>query len=280
MMMTREFAGVVSSLMLCGSSLMWGQQPVAPAAQSPDAASVNPLQVGESAMEKRDFVAAHKFFADYVAANPKDVEAVFYLASSDLELKSFSAAIRELKDVLAAKPEVWPAHEGLVFAYAQVGDWDAFDKERALIKAAQDKNDPGLPQDRPTTIDSITVGDDTYRVFAFYKLDGHFHTRYYFIQFGSDGQRGKTFACESDDVDQTFFAKLHPKEAAAGNRSFSLDSYSEKKTADGKTTQVHGTVKFYQDGEPTYETVRADVIAVLLGTATPMSSSGKTVPKE
>jgi hypothetical protein len=272
--MKRALVVMVAGLMAGGGLMLRAQQTGTASVVGPDSRGADPLAVGKSAMEKRDFVAARAFFAKYAAENPKDVEAMFYVASSDLELKNFSVAIEELKAVLAAKPDAWAAHQGLVFAYAQVGDWEAFDKERALIKAAQDKSDPGLPQDRPTSIDSITVGDQTYRVFAFYKLDGHFHTRYYFIHFEPDGTRGRTFACESDDVDQTFFAKLHPKEAAAGGRSFSLDSYSAiKKQPDGKMTQTHGTMKFYPDGEPTYETVRADVIAVLLGTAAPMSSA-------
>ena len=53
--------------------------------------------------------------------------------------------------------------------------------------------------------------------------------------------------------------------AATGERSFSLDSYSAlKPNADGRGyTQTHSTIKFYPDGEPTYETVRSDVMKAL-----------------
>ena len=258
----------------------FGQTPVptSPASvPSQDVRASDPLAVGKSAMAHRQFAAAHSFFAEYVAANPGDMEGMFYLASSDLELRNYPAAIKECQAVIATKPNTWGAHQGLAFAYAQTGDWAAFDKERAFLKAARDRGAPGLAIESPDVIDRLTASDDTYTVFAFYKLNGHFHTRYFFIHFAPDGSHDKWFACESDDVDQANFAKQHPAEAAKGERSFSLDSYSVKILPSGQKSQTQGLIKFYWEGEPSYETVRADVLKALEGKSAPMSST--TVPK-
>ena len=70
-------------------------------------------------------------------------------------------------------------------------------------------------------IDVLQVESKTYRVLAFYTLSGRYHTRYAFVHFSDDGKLTDYIQCESDDADQYFFQKKHPKEAAEGGRSFS-----------------------------------------------------------
>jgi hypothetical protein len=54
------------------------------------------------------------------------------------------------------------------------------------------------------------------------------------------------------------FTQKHPKEAAAGERRFSLDGYSV--SADGHVTQALYT---FFDGQPSYDTVRDLVIKLV-----------------
>ncbi len=56
---------------------------------------------------------------------------------------------------------------------------------------------------------------------------GHYHVYNYAQIFDSAGHMELRVTVESDDTDQAFFAKEHPKEAAAGLRSFSLDGYKD-----------------------------------------------------
>ena len=227
----------------------------------------NPIAVGLAAMQKGDYASANAFFAQYVSANPGDTEARMYLGGAEMGLKEFPAAIKDLQAVIAAKPDMWTAHTNLVLAYAETLDWADFDKERALIKAARDNNVPGLDKQRGDVIDVLQVGAKTYSVRSFYELYGRFHTRYAFLHFGDDGKLTDYIQCESDDADQGLFKQAHPKEAAAGGRRFSMDSYTV-----GENGMTQGLVKFY-DGEPTYETVREDALKVLQGQATPAAST-------
>lgn len=230
-------------------------------------------------MQKGDFGAARTFFAKYVEGSPQDAEAWFYLGGADLNLEHPSDAVKDFEQCVTLKPNAWSAHNNLSLAYAETGDWSAFDKERAVIKAARDKNEPGLSLDDHDLIDVLRVNGQTYQVWYFYKPYGHFHARYVFLHFGPDGNADRWFQCESDDADQYFFQQKHPKEAKAGERSYSLDSYKVEKAGQYPSQALHG---FYMDGEPSYEAVRADVLKALNGetkAAAPITPPSKPAVK-
>jgi tetratricopeptide (TPR) repeat protein len=228
----------------------------------------NPLAVGLAALQHGNYGAAKDFFLEYLSSSPNDLEALLDLGSAELGLKEFAAAVKEFQAVIAFKPDLWPAHLNLVLAYAELQDWADFDQERAMIKAARDKSAPGLGEQKGDLIDVLHVGTKTYSVRAFYELYGRYHTRYVFLRFAEDGKLTDYVQCESDDADQVLFKQAHPKEAAAGARSFSLDTYTV-----GDTGMSQGLIKFYSDGEPTYEVVRADVLKVLMGKEKPAASA-------
>jgi hypothetical protein len=218
----------------------------------------DPLAVGLAALQHGDYAGAQTFFTNVLATTPTDLSARLLLGGADLGLKDFPSAIKEFQAVATAKPTNWVAHQNLALAYAQSQDWPDFDKERAILKSARDNNAPDLDKTSSDLIDLIQIGPKIYSVLYFYTLTGRFHTRYVLAHFGEDGKPTDYIACESDDVDQTFFKQKHPDLAAAGQRSFSLDSYAN--TANG---QSQALIKFYPDGEPTYETVREDALKVL-----------------
>jgi hypothetical protein len=150
----------------------------------------------------------------------------------------------------------------LVETYAALGRWDDFDAERQKIRTARQNGDPYLVKVTGYVVETFEAGGHTVQAVEFPTLAGHFHTRYRFNL--TDGQTAEApesarwtpyIDLESDDIDQVEFAKTHPEKAAAGERSFSLDSYMQPRT--------HGTIKFYPDGEPAYREVRADVIAAI-----------------
>ena len=229
--------------------------------------STSPITAGIAAEQRGDFAGAKTFFLNYLADNPNDLDARLFLGGAYQGLKDFPAAIKEFQAVITAAPTKWAAHQDLSLAYALIQDWTNFDKERALRKTARDNNAPGLDKTTSDLIDLLQIGDKTYRVLYFYIPTGRFHTRYVFAHYGESLQPTDYIACESDDVDQTFFKQAHPDLAAAGQRSYSLDSYAN--TPNG---QSQALIKFYSDGEPTYETVRADALKVLEGQAHPQAS--------
>jgi hypothetical protein len=257
-------------------------QSVTPAAQP---AAADPLEPGKQALNNGDYAGAHQFFTAYVKDNPNSADALYLAGNASLGLKQYDDAAQSYLAAIKLQPSLWAAHKNLVIVYAAQEKWTEFDQERARLLEARTNGEPGLSNRDADVIDVLYVGPERYIVRSFAELNGRFKARYNIMHFGPNGKPDFWILCESDDVDQVFFAKAHPKEAAAGQRSFSLDSYTAPKpTADGKSyTQTHGTIKFYPDGEPSYETVRVDVLRVLEHKAAPMSSttsSKRTAPNQ
>ena len=97
-----------------------------------------------------------------------------------------------------------------------------------------------------------------------------------FFRQAGDGKHHRNQGEYDSCIDQVGFAKQHPDLAAQGKRSFSLDSYNAPTTLpDGKQTRTEALIKFYWDGEPTYETVRADVLKSLSYKSTVPAPSAK-----
>lgn len=255
--------------------------PTAASSQAPlQATAVDPLDTGKQAFHRGDYVAAQKFFTAYLRDNPSNLDALLLAGSAFFELKQYEDAAQSFLAAIKLQPSFWAVHKNLVIVYAAQGKWTEFDRERAVLKAARESGASGLSTKDADAIDVLYVGPEQYRVLNYAELAGRFKMRYNFVHFGSDRKPDNWIVCESDDVDLTSFAKAHPQEAASGQRSFSLDTNSAPKpTADGKGfTRTHATIKFYPDGEPTYETVRSDVLNLLEHKLSPMSSTTTGTP--
>jgi len=255
--------------------------PTAASSQAPlQTTAVDPLNTGKQAFRRGDYVAAQKFFTAYLRDNPENLDALVMAGDAFFELKQYEDAAKSFLAAIKLQPSLWGAHKNLVIVYAAQGKWTEFDGERAVLKAARESGASGLSMKDADVIDVLYVGSEQYRVLSYAELAGRFKMRYNFVHFGSDRKPDYRIVCESDDIDQIAFAKAHPQEAASGQRSFSLDTYSASKpSADGKgLTQTHGTIKFYPDGEPTYETVRSDVLNLLEHKLSPMSSTTTGTP--
>lgn len=260
-MRSYAFLWMLSACLLTGSSL--AQTAPSSSGTVLSAGPTDPLQVGKQALRQGDWQNAQEFFRQYLEQNPKDAVAVALLGDALSGLKQYDEAAKQYRQAIESSPELWLAHKNLVVAYAALGKWQEFDAERKLLRDARDRNAASLDKNADL-VEVLQVKDSTYYVREFYQLSGKYHTRYLFIHFGADKKADSWIACESDDVDQTFFAQKHPKEAAAGKRSFSLDSYAPNS---------HGTIKFYSDGEPDYEKVRSDVVAFLEKKIAPQSTT-------
>ena len=249
----------------------------APAAAQP--AMPDPLEAGKQALSKGDYGTAQQLITAYVKDNPNNADARYLAGNASLGLKQYDDAAQSYLAAIKLQPSLWAAHKNLVIAYAAQEKWADFDREREVIQKARTSGAAGLSNGDADVIDVLYVGTERYIVRSFAELNGRFKARYNIAHFAPNGKPDFWILCESDDIDQISFAKAHPTEAEAGQRSFSLDSYTAPTpTADGKSyTQTHGTIKFYPDGEPSYETVRADVLLVLQHKVAPMSSttSGK-----
>lgn len=264
---------LVLLLVLCGAS-------VDGFAQQQPSAGTDPMMVGKQAVQHEDWPSAQKFFEAYLHDYPDSLEAQYYLGFALFGEKQYPQAEQVFNKMIGANPKLWSAHISLAEIYAAEGRWPDFDRERQTVRTARHNSEPGISKNGSDVIDVLYVGGERYIVREFDPLVGRFHTRYNFSHVDKSGKPDYWIACESDDVDQSSFAQKHPQEAAAGARSFSLDSYSQTLNAQGQlASQTHGTLKFYSDGEPTYETVRADVLSRLEHRSAPMSTTTSPVPQ-
>jgi tetratricopeptide (TPR) repeat protein len=232
------------------------------------------MEEGGAAFRAHDYKRALSIFNEVTAADPNNIMAHNLAGNCSMEMRDFPAAIRSFQRALQLQPDQPQNLAGLVRSYAQAG----MIKERdATLQHIHELSGAGrLPGNFSYIFDSFTTGDRSVLVTGFTQPYGHFHARYFFTVFDATGKSGLRIALESDDGDQTSWAKQHPKEAAAGGRAFSLDGYPQ--TLPGQFS--HSLYKFYDDGEPPYDQVRADVEKVLAGGLKPVTSTTTGSPSQ
>jgi tetratricopeptide (TPR) repeat protein len=247
----------------------------APAAQA--AAKPDPdAQISQQAESKviaslqtRDFDDALTGAKAILAADPVSPKANKLVGVVLLDQQKASDSLPYFEKALQLAPDDPTVHGLLLQAYAQSGDKTRRDEQRAILRGFHsDGAHPQFAQIPSYLIETIPVGDKIVQATEFYEPFGEFHFYYRFNIFDPAGHIQSFIALESDDADQAPYAQQHPKEAAAGERRFSLDGYS--KSADGNITQALYT-SF--DGKPTYDNVRSLVLKLVQAGKAPVPSA-------
>ena len=220
------------------------------------------MDEANAAFQQRDYRHALDLYRDVTAADPQNILAHNLAGNCSLELGDFAAAAQSFQRALQIQPDQPQNLAGLVRAYAQAGL--TADRDQVLQHLRDLSKAGKLPPNFSYVFDEFRSGDKKVLVTEFPELAGEFHFRYHFNVYDAGNRLVYRYALESDDVDQTYFAQKHPKEAKAGQRSFSLDGYGPN---------THATFKFYMDGEPAYADVRGDVEKSLAGSMKPGSQS-------
>lgn len=196
---------------------------------------------------------------------PQDARLFLFLSRAARHSGDDVKALSYMQKTLATeRPDhpIWGMHMEIVPLYAANGDWQSFDAERSKIREAAKANPELMKVNGGYLIEEIHQDGQVIHAFEYPLLYGRFHTRYRFLYPAASPHAVPPYIdCESDDIDQVAFAQKHPEQAAKGDRSFSLDGYLKPNT--------HSTLMFFDDGEPTYETVRA----VVLKNPAPMSTT-------
>lgn len=225
------------------------------------------MEEGTAAFRAHDYKRALSIFNEVTAADPNNILAHNLAGNCSLETHDFPAAIQSFQHALQIQPDQPQNLAGLLRAYVQAGMIKERDAE--LQHVHELLNAHKLPENFSFIFDSFAAGDGLVLVTEFPQLYGHFHFRYVFNVYDATGKFLRRIALESDDIDQIDWAKQHPKEAAAGGRKFSLDGYSQN----AASQLTHSLYKFYDDGEPPYDQVRADVQKVLAGASKPSATT-------
>ena len=241
------------ALAVCASSGVAQATETAPV----DASHLPPaLVAAQKSLLARQFVQAKVQFAAYLKTHPGDIDAEVGVADAELALHQYDAAELQYRQVVAAQPERWLAHKNLVIIEAELGRWEEFDRERALLRGARERGAPGISARESDVIDAFDVGGEHWIVREYYEPVGRSLTRYNFEQFDADGHVRQYVSLESAEAAKQVVAggqvRIGDDPAAApAIKDFALNFYNGK---------AHGTIARYPSGEPSYERVRAAVI--------------------
>lgn len=251
--------------------------PTEPAASTDPDAGINPQAEAKvvASLEARKFSTALSEAQTILFANPASPKATKLVGVVLLDQQKPNDALPYFKKALQLAPGDPTIHGLLLQGYAESGDKTNRDAQRAILRSLHsDGKHPGFARIPAYLIETIPVGDKIVQATEFYEPFGEFHFYYRFNLFDTKGNILSFFALESDDTDQVLFAQKHPKEAAAGQRRFSLDGYS--KSADGHVSQALYT---FFDGEPSYDDLRALIVKLVQEGKAPMATASAPVTK-
>lgn len=222
------------------------------------------LTAARQELAAKHYGRAKELYRAYLHAHPESVDAEFGVADAELGLREFEAAEWDFRRVVAVQPQNWVAHKNLVIIEAELGRWDEFERERAVLRAARENGAPGISARESDVIDSFEVNGQRWIVREYFEPVGRSQARYNFERFSPEGHAEEYISLEPTAAAE---AALKPGDVHIGADAdaaphaageFSLNWYSSK---------GHGTIARYPKGEPSYERVRTDLLRWLHGQA-------------
>jgi tetratricopeptide (TPR) repeat protein len=237
-------------------SLLFGNnalgQAAAPAQAQPTVAAIT--EKGLAALGANQPQQALDLFEEALKANPNDAAANLLAATAALSLYKGDLAVKYAEKARDLDPNNWKVHTTLVAAYAATGQKERRDQEReTLRKLHDDPHAPDAMQTKGFLLEMFPVKQ--YRVEAieyFHPVD-KLHIYYRFLIRNAAGKRVWQIDVESNDFDESSWAKAHPDEVAAGKRQFQLV---------GEDRDLHMDYRMFS-GTADYDTIRAQVVSVI-----------------
>jgi tetratricopeptide (TPR) repeat protein len=226
-----------------------------PPAQQPQIDPAIRAKIGEELKEKK-FNEAIADAKTLLAKTPDSPQVNKLVGAVLLDAEKPADALTYFQKASELDPADDNVHALLLQAYAEMGDKTHRDEQRTILRGYHsDGKHSNVASAQGFMIETFPVGDKLVQAYEFYEPVGRYHFYYRFNVFDSSGKLERFYALESDDIDQAGYAKEHPKEAAAGERRFSIDSYQQ--TNPNSVTQ--GLIGFI-DGQPTYDDLRARIV--------------------
>ena len=216
-------------------------------------------------------------FKQLIAAEPTNIVYKKYASEAALNLGDAAFVLTTLLPLERSSPDDWQLHLLLARAYAQTASDPDHKKKRdeevaTVTRLHEADPNSQLGKLRDFLLETVHQGDKTVQFYPALTPWGPYKVNLIARTFDASGQPGLRITLESNDLEQPAFAKQHPAEAAAGQRAYSLDGYApDQKSPDGHTIQTHFTFAFFT-GKPTYDDLRAKILAATSGTLKPLSS--------
>ena len=236
----------------------------------------NALAAAVPAERCHDYETAMRIYLKVLESYPNDARALNIVGQAAVRAGHIEESIPLFQRSLLADPSKYSlgVRASLMQDFIQLGRWQDFEAQRLNARKALLAGDRSLPTENGYPIDTFGTGNEFIRVIEFPTLHGRFHTRDRFLLYEEkDPCTGFVPYIDlgSDDIDQVEFARQHPDRAAAGDRSFSLVAYP--------TANSPALIKSYPDGEPAYQTVRADVFAQMKQRLAAPHGPGEACPR-
>jgi tetratricopeptide (TPR) repeat protein len=194
------------------------------------------------------------FFEQALETNPNDPAANLLAATAALSLYKGDLAVKYAEKARELDPGNWKVHTTLVAAYAAAGKRDQRDQEReTLRKLHDDPHAPDAMQTKGFLLEMFPVKSYRVEAIEYFHPVEKFHIFYRFVIRNAMGKRVWQMDVESNDFDQSSWAKAHPDEAAAGKRQFQLV---------GEDHDLHVDYRMFS-GTADYDAIRAQVVEVI-----------------
>src|SRR5271166_38295 len=237
------------SMPICFAAL--GQEP--PAAESQTTA-VSTTEKGLAALKANQPQQALDLFEQVLQANPNDAAANLLAATAAVSLYKGDLAVKYAEKAREIDPNNWKVHTTLVAAYAAAGKKEQRDQERdTLRKLHDDPNAPDAMQTKGFLLEMFPVKQYRVEAIEYFQPVEKFHIYYRFLIRNAEGKRVWQIDVESNDFDESSWAKAHPDEAAAGKRQFQLV---------GEDRDLHMDYRLFS-GMPDYDAIRGQVVDVI-----------------
>ena len=237
------------------------------------------FDAAKKAQLAKQYAEASADFKALLQERPGDSLLTKWSSDAALEMGDSAYALGMLKPLVLANFEDWQAVSMLARAAAESGDRQT--RNAAMINLGILRQHGITPPNMlDYVLERMKVGENVMTIRYSLVPWGPYKTYYLALVADAKGVTFLHISLESSDGDQVFFAKQHPKEAAAGLREFTLDAYRETGlNQSGQRTQTHFTYKYFM-GLPPYDSVREDLIDIANGRASPIGSrTGLIVPQ-
>ncbi len=238
---------------LGASFSVWGQ--TTPGGDGQDL--LQELVAGRQALAGKQYAEAERHFRRALQRDRTSVPARMGLADAELALHAYQAAELDYRRAVAEEPQLWVAHKNLVIVEAALGRWEEFDRERAVLRAARERDAEGISARESDVIDSFPAGGRRWIVREYFEPAGRSQTRFNFESFRPDGRVSEYISLEREAAAQ--MALTPDGQVRIGDANVPAED-GDRYALNWYTGKAHGVVRVYGREEPSYERMRADVL--------------------
>lgn len=238
----------------------------------PQAAAGKAFAAANTFMEQRRYSEALAQYRLVLAVFPEEPASLFNGGLAAYLTGEFEVAAGFWQRLKTLEPPDWRLRAKLVQVWQALGRFSERDAERTELMNMWQAGEPAVLHEQVHYCrDQFTVNGKKVMVLEHFELKGERALRYVFMVLNEAGD-GEEFSISLGSYESTnaVWRTTTKPEPAAGARLFHLDGYF---------TNGHATYGFFTP-EPSYDRIRAEVVAILEGKGTVISRTTVSTPAE